>query len=752
MLGRLFQRGFHILLLARDTWITAAIVAVAMILIPQGQQILAKVAAESFDIGSFAGTTFWSLAAYFFTRVRYRHAIEQHHRDAITPRQAQIMAAVAGLIPIAITAIGIHAVLPSGATGLSEIIVPALSLIAFVGVVVASRAIAARRADETAGQRRSTVSESVLIALFLLPGLVLFILGYVLPVPTAHALETYPLITIWAGGAVAFLGCLQILSGRVGLPLTGILIVVALVFSAVVPSWHQGHELRALDSELAPDQRVSLRDALGVWLEAQQDNEPITLTLVAAPGGGIISAVWTSVALSKIHEIHGDNFARSLFAISAVSGGSLGATLFAESARTDIDACLHLPSGELDANGLPLSKMQRAVGAFSRIDHIAAVAMRLLYLNDTLSPYIAAGPYSDRSEVIERSWEGAWHSAVAAQGCRLGDSPVLAESYLDRWYDVGDNGAMVLTQTWADIPFLMFGGTSMASGRRLVTSPFVFPLEPDIAGADRSDTGPGDADSMALDLLTLSGNDHRMSTAVNSSARFPWIEPAGRVTVAEPDDERYTYDLIVDGGYSEPSGAATLSDLVADIIDVCAASPCPPLRLMVIQIDSHPVSAPASYAPRVPPRDDPPRLWHELLTPFYAGYVADLSHGQEAIQKLRDKVETLPLLPDVPFVETLFVELPVTTHSGPDAWVLSGDTLDTIMRDANLSMHCAQTPGDAICQSEMAAIAQASTLVGPVPGHVQDLRRKVLHESIQCIGVFLARDASADCRITRRLE
>lgn len=749
MLGRLFQRGFHILLLARDTWITAAIVAIVMILIPQGQQILAKVAVETFDLGSFAGTTFWSLAAYYFTRVRYRHALEQHHRDTITPRQAQIMAVVAGLVPIAVTTIGIYAVLPSGLAGLSAVIVPALSLMTFGGIVLASRVIASRGADQAKSERVARFSEPVLIAVFLLPGLVVFIAGYVVPVAAAHALETYPLITIWAGGAIALLGCLQILSGHVGLPLTGIVIVAALVFSAVVPSWHQGHELRTLDSSLMPDQRVTLRDALDVWLDGQADNEPITLTLVAAPGGGIISAVWTSVALSKLHEIHGNDFARSVFAISAVSGGSLGAALFAESARSDIDACLHLPSGELDANGLPLSKMQQAVSAFSSVDHIAAVAMRLLYLNDTLSPYIALGPYSDRSEVIERSWEEAWHSAVAAQGCRLDDSPVLAESYLDRWYDVGDDGAMVLTQTWTDIPFLLFGGTSMASGRRLVTSPFVFPLEPDIAEVDQSDTGAGDADSMALDLLTLSANDHRMSTAINSSARFPWIEPAGRVAVAEPDDERYTYDLIVDGGYSEPSGAATLSDLVADIIDACGKSPCPPLRLMVIQIDSHPVAAPASYAPTVPPRDDPPRLWHELLTPFYAGFIATVSHGQEATQQLRDKVATLPLLPDAPFVETVFVELPVTTHSRPNAWVLSGVTLDTMMRDTNLSMHCAQAPDDAICQSEMAAIAQASTLVGAVPGHVQDLRRLVLHESIRCIGVFLARDVSPACQITR---
>lgn len=748
MPGRHYQRLFHILLLARDTWITAAIIAVAMIIIPQGRQILAKVAVESFDLGSFAGTTFWSLSAYYFTRMRYRHVLEQPYRDAISPAQAQIMAVAAGLIPIAITMIGIHAVLPAGSTGASEIVVPAVSLVAFVVIVVLSRVVAAGGAARFTGERFARLATPVLFALFLLPGLVLFVLGFFAPVPTAHTLQTYTLITIWAGGAVALLGCLQILSGRVGLPLTGILVAVALAFSAVVPGWHQGHRLRIIDSSFAPDHRVTLRDALGAWQEGQADDGPITLTLVAAPGGGIVSALWTSVSLGKLHEIYGDAFANSIFAISSVSGGSLGAALFAESTRPELDGCLLQSSGEVDANGLTLSRMQQAATEFAGIDHTAAVAMRLLYLNDTLSPYVGIGPYSDRSEVMEYSWEKAWHKAVTAQDCSLSEGHVLAGSYLDRWYDVSDDGAIHLTRPWPNVPFLMFNGTSLASGRRLVMSPFVFPLQPDLAVVDQTVEGAGDADSLALDMMRLSSHDHRMSTAINSSARFPWIEPAGRMAIVERHDDRYTYDLVVDGGYYEPSGATTLNDLAADITDACRASPCRPLRLLVIQINSHPDSAPATFAPAVPPRHDPPHLWHELLTPFYAGLIAHTSRGHEATQQLRDNTEMLPLLPDSPFVESLFVELPVTTHSAPDAWVLSGETIEQMMRDANLSMHCAGAPDDDVCHSEMAVITEASTLVGPVPGHVQDLRRMVLHNAVRCIGVFLTNNTSSDCPIT----
>ena len=438
MRDRFFQRTFNILLLARDAWIIAAIVVVALIFIRQGQQILAKVALEPEYWWSILGTTFWSLSAYCFTRLRYKQLLESHNRDAITQSQATAMTMVAGLIPIVIILIGMHVALPTGLSGIEHIVVPLLSLAAFSIILAVPRIVSTLGMPLPTDGRFVRASDAILIAAFILPWFVFFILGFFAPIDTTRVVQSYPLITLWAGAAIAIMGCLQLLSERVGLPVTGILIAGAFIFSAVVPGWHDGHRIRTFDSSLDPDQRATLHDAVELWQESQPADEPLTITLVAAPSGGVVSALWTSVSLAKLRESYGEAFAQSIFAISAVSGGSLGATLYVEASRPQAKGCLFTPSGQRDSNDLPLSKLDLAVADFASVDHTAAAAMRLIYLNDALSPYVGIGPYNDRSEVLETSWELAWHEATDNQDCSSRSDPALADSYLARWYDSDD--------------------------------------------------------------------------------------------------------------------------------------------------------------------------------------------------------------------------------------------------------------------------------------------------------------------------
>ena len=51
------------------------------------------------------------------------------------------------------------------------------------------------------------------------------------------------------------------------------------------------------------------------------------LYIVATEGGGIRAAYWTAAVLGEIQDKN-PNFAAHLFAISGVSGGSLGAAVF----------------------------------------------------------------------------------------------------------------------------------------------------------------------------------------------------------------------------------------------------------------------------------------------------------------------------------------------------------------------------------------------------------------------------------------
>src|SRR5262249_48371205 len=53
------------------------------------------------------------------------------------------------------------------------------------------------------------------------------------------------------------------------------------------------------------------------------------LVVITAPGGGIHAAAWTAQVLTGLHYRYGDDYARSLFLISAVSGGSVGTMYYA---------------------------------------------------------------------------------------------------------------------------------------------------------------------------------------------------------------------------------------------------------------------------------------------------------------------------------------------------------------------------------------------------------------------------------------
>jgi hypothetical protein len=60
------------------------------------------------------------------------------------------------------------------------------------------------------------------------------------------------------------------------------------------------------------------------------------------------------------------------------------------------------------------------------------------------------------------------------------------------------------------------------------------------------------------DLAELLGADVRLTTAAHDSARFAYVSPAGRLLSLAGRD----YDHVVDGGYFENSGAATLQDVL----------------------------------------------------------------------------------------------------------------------------------------------------------------------------------------------
>jgi hypothetical protein len=83
----------------------------------------------------------------------------------------------------------------------------------------------------------------------------------------------------------------------------------------------------------------------------------------------------------------------------------------------------------------------------------------------------------------------------------------------------------------------------------------------------------------------------KLSTAVDNSTRFPFVEPPGEITLRKPlrtpDGKTRFNDFVVDGGYYDNYGAATASDLLKNIVQNTEFRNRE-VRLMVIQITSDP--------------------------------------------------------------------------------------------------------------------------------------------------------------------
>ncbi|MBA3830588.1 MAG: patatin-like phospholipase family protein [Chthoniobacterales bacterium] len=273
---------------------------------------------------------------------------------------------------------------------------------------------------------------------------------------------------------------------------------------------------------------MPIKKALAEWdtyITHKYANRPFhPLFIVATEGGGIRAAYWTATVLGKLQD--GDpSFADHIFAISGVSGGSVGAAVF--------DA--------LVADGTKPGEFERRGQEILGVDFLSPAMAAMLY-PDFLQRFIPFPvPYFDRGSWLEKSWEKAWRETAAKGGGKMSNR--LAEPFLDLWQK----------KSVDYVPALFLNGTSVEVGNRLIASNLLI------------DNNFLDAEDAADKLSPEKQHDERrhpqidvpLSTAAHNSARFTYVSPAGRF------DEDGTH--VVDGGYFENSGAATALDILREV-------------------------------------------------------------------------------------------------------------------------------------------------------------------------------------------
>ena len=380
------------------------------------------------------------------------------------------------------------------------------------------------------------------LALFSIFLLVLFTIA---PVVTATTIGSGAILLCAASTWVSFGSLVVYLSGRYRLPFIGIFLVVAALCSII----NDNHAVRLLH-DLPPATPIAKGAATGTegpiaqafiaWHKGVQSVHPATVRpvfIVAAPGGGIRAAYWTATVLSTLEDqslqptpSSGEptpDFASHLFAISGVSGGSLGAAVF--------DALL--AEKQLPPNQTFTSESEGILGE----DFLSPTLASMLFpdLLQRFLPWPMA--VADRGAVLEEAWEQGWRTWLGPSSDRFAQ-PLRALWLPDTSPAVRSGG---------HVPALFLNGTAVGTGKRVV-----------VCSLPIGD-GPHSELIDVEDVYTMLGNnpstkaapdvDMRLSTAAHLSARFTYVSPAGLL----PNNER-----VVDGGYFENSGAATALEIL----------------------------------------------------------------------------------------------------------------------------------------------------------------------------------------------
>jgi len=383
-------------------------------------------------------------------------------------------------------------------------------------------------------------------------------------------------------------------------------LTLLLIYVVAISAFTDNHEVRALAQSA---QRIaSLKDAYALWQahinpsatqngtaqnlaasESTVSNAP--LVLVATAGGGLRAAYWTALALGELeHRLPG--FHRNIFAISGVSGGSVGAMFYV--AALDVAA-------KQGGQRLDTEKLYDTVGQ----DFLAPVTASMLYgdLAQRFVPVIGSLSVPDRAKTLEEGWERKFKA-------RFGNDN-MERAFTSFWSTPKDS------DNW--LPLLFINGTHEESGQRIITTPVAM---------DKT------IFTDALDFFSLHGNcDIRASTAAHNSARFSVVSPAG--TLKSGDDVK---GHIIDGGYFENNGAETLLEIYNALKPMHR-------NIIIIAITNDVTMPDAVYAGDADPADKvehcivkPASFLNEASAPLQGLLSTRESRGMLAFKRLHDAV------------------------------------------------------------------------------------------------------------------
>jgi hypothetical protein len=402
----------------------------------------------------------------------------------------------------------------------------------------------------------------------------------------AEYLSRAVLLPVVLGIFVPSLTALVLLSRRYRHPFTLYCVALLGLWGALAERRYDVHTVAIPSDHVLA--RFTLPMAIDAWMVANDCQsasvpcpQPI---LVAASGGASRAAFFTASVLTMLQETsefatapHHRTFAQQAFAMSTVSGSALGATF-----------CDDQPNWF----GCHDSVSQRTILAARRIfsrSKLLTPRVQAFVADDHLTSTIAALIFGDilhfggdRASALEESWRRNFQKSFRSDelGRPLSSLATVA----------------IPNSDWR--PILIFNGTSVETGRRIITTALAPTVEGKPIFEDSYDfysmmceEGPATIATRCRCPRGIAAglSDHQaqcdisLATAVTMSARFPLISPSG--IIRNPDDA--VVDRVVDGGYFENFGALTAIEL-ARAVRTTSAKMGKELKPFILQISNDP--------------------------------------------------------------------------------------------------------------------------------------------------------------------
>ena len=372
------------------------------------------------------------------------------------------------------------------------------------------------------------------------------------------------------GGWLPLLAYMSGLGRRLRVPL----ILGGFVLVCVLPLvFGNNYAIRRIDQAVDPKNghskdsvvdAIDLKVAIDWWKAANCDDKGCPRPLIFAAAGGASRAGFFTASVvgqllddkllidGKGHGLTPEKMANRIFALSTVSGSSVGAAMtVAAMAASDKGV---QPCGDASAplwDGDKVTSWRSCLEALASGDFLTPIFTGFVFRD-----IFGFMKWPDRGTLLEESLEHHFANLIRKP---LNPGGLACIGKLDCAF-------MTLRPTkdhW--VPLLLLNSTSVKVGQRVITTPLAWQID-----LKDNNNCPNNIRELTCEIFQRGANFYdwqgrhpnpkrelRVSTAAHNSARFPLLSPPGSIA----DADGHIVDRLVDGGYFENFGAQTATEL-----------------------------------------------------------------------------------------------------------------------------------------------------------------------------------------------